>query len=219
MEVIEVVSAFSDQQNNGYGLTLSLCLDSSFDFGHNKLLLNSIQLEWVDILNGEVSGIQVWTELEYFHDYGALLKSKFNDADIDNVNYIQTAILSYVYDEICYDSSAVFTLLSRYYHEHSLYQKHQLEKLEKKNSRALTNLKNLNSNNYISVHNEIGTIFLNAIQECCSSFTEITRPILPQSEILCLVDLYKAKLNLHYVVIKKCLDLIKKKASNEMNTM
>ena len=200
LEMSEVTSAFTEQRNNGYGLSFNLVLDDTFNIGSNKLLSRSIEIRWFDVLHGRTTGLQVWSELDKGRDYSLLFKSKFNSANTDDTHL---SLLSFIYEEICLDTPAVFNLLSRYYHEQSLAHKNQLEKLTKQCSKTVTNVKNFNRDNYITVHNEIETIFSNAIKHCYGLFTEITSPILNRSQILQLIDLYKEKLNVHYHVMKE----------------
>ena len=207
MQVTEVTSAFNATRNTGNGVTFKLNVDSTLDLGGNKLLSNNFEIRWVDVLNDRSNGVQVWTELECTRDFSSTFKSTFSNTKSHDSH---AALLSYIYEEICCDSKAVFTLLARYYHEQSIANKHELDKLNKKSSKTITTLTNFNQNNYMKVHNEIESVFHNAIKECYGSFTEITSPILSRSEILCLISLYKEELNVHYHVIKQMFGFDKK---------
>ena len=135
MQITEVTSAFCEKRNNGYGVSFNLCLDSTFNVGSSKLSTSCFELQWIDVLKGLSLGIQVWAELEYCRDYSYLFKSKFNSSTIGDS---QLALLSFIYDEICFDLPAVFNLLSRYYHEQSLSNKNEIERLSKKCSKMVT---------------------------------------------------------------------------------
>ena len=208
LSVSDVISAFNPKRDNGYAVTF--VLDSNLQNRNNssKLSSNTIQIKWIEILNGRAMGIQVWSKLDNNRDFTTNLEQYIKPSSREEE---VISILSFIYDEIASDAIATANLMARYHMLMHNQKKMLLQKaLKEKNNSNLTQVINIDSDTYSRVNEQIEQVFELAMNKCYTDFSEISTPILSRKEISDLVTLYKTQLTNHYLANKQMLGFDKK---------
>ena len=211
ISISQIKYAFKTGRDNGYGLTIQICNSNTCtnEESYNSNVSESILIKWIDVLNGRLTGLQVWSKLEKNRDFSTIL-NKY--CSINDKSDSHQSILNYIHEDIWCDRYAMIYLLAKYY---MTMNKKRRDYMKKDNGTAgellgLQYKPQISDFNATAINSLIESTFLKSIKECYTDFTSIHSPILSQNDIYKLVEAYKSDIPEHYLIMKHMFGFNKK---------
>ena len=154
----------------------------------------SVLLTWREVLLGKSTGVQVWRQQTTFRDMIDMFKNKRKNKN----NMMQ--LLNSLHDEIYGDRIQLYHLIHCYY-------RINLQE-NTSNMKEMTTLINtfepivLHGNKFTDLIHTIDNVFKVAIDKSFHTFTSINSPLIDDTQVRSLIELYRDSLPNHYHIMK-----------------
>ena len=183
-------------EHSHFGCTVSLATSES------ELNVSEL-ITWYNVLMGRMDGLQVWSQRPMYRNLSTIFDNRRTKSQV------LLQLVNLFYEELFGDRVQILALCNCYYRTMFNIARSILKKTEK-TTNMIEKIEFVNEANLKLLLDTIESKFSDAINECFTTFSDISSPILSVSDIDELIELYKTQLPLHYRTMSRILGIDQK---------